>query len=346
MPRTAATKTDKTAQKRLLTEALEAFEETTATGATVLRTDLGHRPGEPDAEIRLGTGKALLVEVKRTLTPANLGQVVAQLKRFARPGVLVTDYVAPPMAERLKALDVPFLDAAGNVYLRQPGMLVYVTGRKPRTRQRAERPVRALRPRGLKVIFALLCLPDLVAAPYRDIAKNTGVALGTVVGVVKDLERLGYLRPAKGKTRRFENRLGLVDAWVAAYPRELRPRLTPRRFRVPDAEWWKRQDLTAFDMWLGGEPAAGLLTRYLRPEIVTVYGDTRFAALARKIHPLKDDHGNLELLQRFWEFELPQYDKRYPLVPPLLIYADLVATADARNLETAEMIRERFLAHA
>lgn len=32
------------------------------------------------------------------------------------------------------------------------------------------------------------------------------------------------------------------------------------------------------------------------------------------------------------------------LTPPLLIYADLVATADARNIETAQIIRERFLA--
>lgn len=345
MPRPPTTRT-KTAQDRLLTEALEAFKEVTAIDATVLSTDRDNRPARPDAEIRLGTGRGLLVEVKRALTHANLGQAIAQLKRFGRPGVLVTEYVAPPMADRLKALDIPFLDAAGNVYLRQPGTLLYVTGRKPRKRTPAERPVRAFRPRGLKVIFALLCLPDLTAAPYRDIAKQTGVALGTVVGVVKDLELLGYLRPGKRKTRTFENRLDLIDAWVAAYPRELRPRLKPRRFRVLKADWWKTEDLTAFDMWLGGEPAAALLTKYLRPEVVTVYGDTRFDALARKIHPAKDEHGNLELLQVFWHFNVPRYDKRYRLAPPLLIYADLVATADPRNLETAEMIRERFLTHA
>jgi hypothetical protein len=31
------------------------------------------------------------------------------------------------------------------------------------------------------------------------------------------------------------------------------------------------------------------------------------------------------------------------LVPPLLVYADLLATGDARNLETAALIRERYL---
>ncbi len=92
------------------------------------------------------------------------------------------------------------------------------------------------------------------------------------------------------------------------------------------------------------DPAAALLTQHLRPEIITVYGDTHFEALARKIHPVKDEHGNLEVLQKFWNFKpAAENVKNYPVVPPLLIYADLVATGDARNLETAKMIRERFL---
>ena len=96
-------------------------------------------------------------------------------------------------------------------------------------------------------------------------------------------------------------------------------------------------------MWLGGEPAAAVLTKHLRPEVVTVYGDAHFTTLARRIQPIKDDYGNLELVQKFWDFEAPTVNKRYPVVPPLLIYADLVATADARNIETAQIIRERFL---
>lgn len=33
-------------------------------------------------------------------------------------------------------------------------------------------------------------------------------------------------------------------------------------------------------------------------------------------------------------------------VPPLLAYADLMATTDSRNLETARMIHDRYLANA
>ena len=88
---------------------------------------------------------------------------------------------------------------------------------------------------------------------------------------------------------------------------------------------------------------AALLTKHLRPEIITIYGNTHFATLAKTVRALKDEHGKLEVLQKFWNFEIPRFNKRYPTVPPLLAYADLIATADARNLETAQMIRERFL---
>jgi hypothetical protein len=270
---------------------------------------------------------------------------VAQLRRFGRPGLLVTRYVAPPMAERLKQLDVPFLDAAGNAYLRTPKMLIYVTGRKPKHLAPTERTVRAFRPTGLKVIFAILCVPELVEAPYRKIAAEAGVALGTVGWTFYDLKQLGYFRPTRRKGGMIERRDQLIDAWVEAYPQQLRPRLRPRRFRVKEIDWWKTEDLARLDMWLGQEPAAALLTRHLRPEMITIYGDAHFDTLARKIHPVKYDYGNLEVLQKFWKFKpTPAATKDVPVVPPLLVYADLVATGDARNLDAAKMIREQFLA--
>jgi len=57
---------------------------------------------------------------------------------------------------------------------------------------------------------------------------------------------------------------------------------------------------------------------------------------------LHDPDGDAEVLEAFWQFE---FDWPHPeLVPPLLIYADLLATGDARNLETARIIYEQELA--
>lgn len=330
-------------EELILTQALEAFKQATAKEATVLKTEVRLPQGEANAEIRLAGGVRLLVEVKRHITPVTLGTAVAQLARFGKPGILVAGYINPQLAARLKELDVAFLDTAGNAYINTPKLFVYITGRKPHAPAPREKRVRALRPTGLKVIFALLCRPDLVNAPYREIAAAAGVALGTVGWVFYDLRRLGYITETKARGRIYADRGGLIDKWVEAYAHQLRPAIKPQRYRVADADWWKKEDLAKFDMWLGGEPAAAVLTKHLRPEVVTIYGDTQFAALARKVRAVKDEYGNLEVLQKFWDFELPQADKQHPLVPPLLVYADLIATADARDIETAQIIRERFL---
>lgn len=328
---------------QILTEALAAFEQTTDTAVEVLATDIGLPMTRADAKVRLGNGRARLVEVKRNLTPTLMGAVVAQLGRLAGPTLLVTRYVTPQMAERLKTLGVEFIDTAGNAYVRLPQLLVYVVGRKPLAAGPREKPVRAFRATGLKILFALLCQPELIDAPYRDIAEEVGVALGAVGWTVGDLKRMGYVSETRAKGRALVNRQGLMDAWVEAYPHELRPRLAPRRYRVEDPNWWRHANLDALQVWLGGEPAAAQLVGYLRPGLTTIYGTTHWAQLARKLHAAKDEHGNLEVLERFWKFQTPVLAGATRHVPPLLVYADLVATGDARNLETAEMIREKFL---
>ena len=95
-------------------------------------------------------------------------------------------------------------------------------------------------------------------------------------------------------------------------------------------------------MQLGAEPAAAKLDRYLKPGTATFYGagiPGRFIAE----HQLRTDpKGDVELRERFWNF---QYDWQWPeLVPPILIYADLLAQGDARCVETAKRIYEKHLA--
>jgi hypothetical protein len=57
----------------------------------------------------------------------------------------------------------------------------------------------------------------------------------------------------------------------------------------------------------------------------------------------RDSNGNIELLRKFWKFEQSE-KKSLHTAPPLLIYADLLMTADDRNLETAELIYDQYIA--
>jgi hypothetical protein len=91
----------------------------------------------------------------------------------------------------------------------------------------------------------------------------------------------------------------------------------------------------------GGEIAAAKLTWHLKPEGYTIYSDHLPGKLIYKFKFQKDPKGNVEFLTPFWTFgwELAENG----LVPPLLIYADLMATGDARAIEAAEIIYDNYL---
>ena len=57
-----------------------------------------------------------------------------------------------------------------------------------------------------------------------------------------------------------------------------------------------------------------------------------------------DPTGNIEILDVFWN--LPNNPDYPDVVPPILAYADLVATIDPRNLEAAKLLREEHIEHA
>jgi hypothetical protein len=272
---------------------------------------------------------------------------LAQLKRFKRPGILITEYMTPQMAETLKEMNIPFLDVAGNAYLKTPNTFVFITGRNRPKELTNQKQNRAFRAAGLKVIFTLVTLKNQLKAPTREIAYNAGVANGTVGNVLKDLEQLGFLYRNKTKGIVLENRDKLIDNWAEAYPRELRPQLKAQRFQILHPDWWKAFTYDRWQknqMWLGGEPAAALLTKYLYPEKITVYGRPDFKKLAQVVQqPVRDEHGNFELLEPFWNFETEMLDEVHRVCPPLLVYADLVATGEARHLDAANIIREKYL---
>ncbi len=144
-----------------------------------------------------GHDRTYAAEIKRGLRPATLGAALYQIERLDQPGLLIADYVTPPMAETLKARGIAFLDAAGNAYLNQPPLLVWVKGQRPTTKFAGGLQTgRAFRPGGLKVLFALLCHPEWVAWSYRDLAElaphQYDVQLG---GEVAAARITGYLRP-------------------------------------------------------------------------------------------------------------------------------------------------------
>lgn len=306
-----------------------------------------------DAIARIGIDgrwNEFLIEEKRRLTPAMLGAVIAQLEQIraqdTRPQLLVTDYVTPPLAEKLKAMNTQFADAAGNAYLRLPGTLVWITGRKPVTQTITDRVARAFQPAGIKLVFALICLPELAAAPFREIADKTRTALGTINWVMRDLHEMGYLNVAK-RNRRLNANKRLLDEWALAYARTLRPKLLLARYRAPTLTDWQLWQPEKHQALWGGEAAGALLTQQLKPGVLTIYAKQVHGRMLaeHKLVNVPDRQSAdalVEFRTKFWDFEVIQATPG--IVPIALVYADLLATGDARCLETARLIYDRHLA--
>lgn len=298
-----------------------------------------------DATLRLHTNEGMhefALKIKRGLTTQVLGATLLQIKNLPLKGMIVTDYMNPQMAERFRERDIPFIDAAGNAYINEHRLYIYITGRKLAAQATTRRlPTRAFQPTGLKLVFAFLCHPELVNAPYREIAQAAQVALGTVGWVITDLKNMGHLIEMGKRGRRLANKEKLLARWVEAYPEQLRPKLIIGRYQAAEHDWWQRAPLHALNAYWGGEVAAAKLTQYLKPEFVTIYTTKAPEQLLLQNKLQKTPDGDVEILKAFWgdEQKWPEGD----IAPPLVVYADLLATADPRNIETARMIYEREL---
>jgi hypothetical protein len=279
-------------------------------------------------------------EVKANVTKADKLLAMMRKGHLDHPLLLVTKYINPQLADELKQNGTEFIDTAGNAFINQPPLYIFVKGNKPDI-VKAPPVKRTFKPAGLKVIYTFLCNPGLENKTYREIAAETDVALGTVDWIMKELKELRFLLNMGKRGQRLIQKQNLLQRWVTAYPEQLRPKLTLGRFR-DDHEWWRQKKLDPLKAQWGGEVAAERLTQYLQPQIITIYTTPQqLNQLLAENRLRKDETGDVEILKKFWK--PPEMWKYEDLVHPILIYADLLATGNERNIETAKMIYDKHI---
>ena len=345
-------------EQEILDRALQAVERETGLRLQVTQKDVHHGDQRMDAVVQLAPdNQTFIAEVKRWAQHANLGALIHQIQQLPEKGLLVADYVNPQMAGKLRGQNVQFIDTAGNAYINQPPVYVYVTGNRqdgPQTKATAFKTgtKRAFEPTGLKVIYAFLCDPTLVNAPYREIAQKAGVALGTVGWVINGLKDADLIID-KGNGRRIANYRKLLDRWVETWPEKLRPKYLLGAFAADDPYWWKAVEIRELRGYWGGEVAAAKYTDYLKPKVATVYLPEqqrpqllREARLKKATDGTGDTAGTVLIYRPFWpeEFAALYAREGQGLVHPILVYADLIATGDPRNMEAARKLYDEYIA--
>jgi len=326
--------------------ALKAFRDNfaaTPIHVDVLGTEQRLGPGMiVDKLIKLTIGEKEIkyyAEIKNNLTRANIGLIIQRRNLLPGPLLLVANYVNDVMAEYLKENKIEFIDATGNTYINQPPIYVHVKGNKQKDKFQDTPTGQAFRPTGLKVVFAFLCDPLIVNENYRTIAQTAGVALGNIGWIIIDLKRQGFLLDKGKQGCKLIQKQRLLDRFVEEYPKRLRQQLFLGKFRG-DLDWREKNDLGFEYAFWGGEVAAAKMGNYLKPQTMTVYiKQNVINEFLLKNRLKRDANGDVEILKLFWD---PNNVTGFKgLVHPILTYADLVATANQRNIEAAKVIYEQ-----
>lgn len=283
---------------------------------------------------RLESGGGLLIDlVSEKLRPENGERLLAVADRLnART---MTAY-------RNRGID--YIDLAGNALIQFDNVYVDVQGRTletPASTGTRLAPVNLFSPRRAQVIFALLVWPKLLSLPIKHTSEVAGVSMGMAFEAIQLLKESGYVMGEN--TPRLARKTELIDRWADAYGTGLRNKLILGRYRADNVDAFI---LNTNEQWLvSGEAAVGSL---LRPTTLTIYVDELDPKLIFENRWRRDGQPNIEVRKKFWKnigqilhahngsnFRGPEGK-----VPPLLIYADLIASGDGRQREAAQQFRK------
>lgn len=262
-----------------------------------------------------------------------------QLKTEHPDLLIIAEIIYPAIREQLRKMDLNYIETSGNCYIKKNDWIILIEGFK------TDAPVtvnkeRAFTKTGLLLVFHFLNDEKYLNVTYRQMAEDYQTALGNINKIINNLIEQGYLMRLNKKELKLTRKKELLEEWITAYEQKLKPSLLIGNFRLLngfDKDWEKIPLKNTETQW-GAEPAANLLTGYLKPAKLTLYTLENKLHLIKKYRLVPDENGILALYKRFWKFNVIA-----DTVPPILVYADLVNTGDARNIETAKKLYDGLL---
>jgi hypothetical protein len=264
----------------------------------------------------------------------------------AQHTLLVSSPLSPDMANRCRDIGLQFIDTAGNAYINDgAGVYVHVTGRRGNGEHQLPSG-NTLTPAALRMMFAALAEPDLLNAPYRDISIRARISTGAISKAFETLESRGLIGLAAGGKRMIRTPEPFLNEWASGYAGRIKPKLRKYRFTTDNFDFVldlrPELGLSAY----GGERAA-MEWGYLKPEACTIYVDMddphALKDIVKKFRLRADPQGHIEVVEMFWNPD--HFTDWFPTVPPHLVYADLMATHDSRNIAAARQIAPGIIQH-
>jgi hypothetical protein len=281
-------------------------------------------------------------QIKKELLPHHLS-VLDNLLLSNSPPLIIAKKISQSVKQLLKTKKISFVETVGNIYIETGTLYILIEGNKQPRETSNQFTNRAFASTGLRLVFNLLLDPTLINLSYREIGKNLDISYANVAYIFKDLEKEGFIPYNKRGFRALKNKEELVNRWMYAYSKKLKPDLLLGRYKFLNEEKfndWVSISFDSNDTAWGGEPAGGLLTNYLKPEMLTIYTEEPILSLIKKMKIVSSRDGNIFIYQKFWK---KSEETITQIAPVLLVYADLMTSNDERCLETAGIIYEKYI---
>ena len=302
------------------------------------RDDITIRPSNNrryDTDISIGDVK-LVGEVKSYVNNANFNQMLFRLQEIRQtsklPIMLIVGDISPQNLMKFAEEGFNVLDHAGNCYINIPPLYILITGQK--LVKPKETVKKVFNDSAIKLIFYFLLDKSNIAKPYRKIVEETGFSIGTVKNVIEKMTlRHHIIKTPKGRVLMDWRKL--LDDWQVAYNQTLKPKLFLNKMTLVKPERiknWKDTKLPQDACW-GGESGANLTDGYLIPEIHTIYTGGDSNEIIRTSRILPSSEGEILVYKKFWTGIEENH-----IAPKILIYADLMGTANSRCLDAAKRI--------
>lgn len=274
----------------------------------------------------------LNTEIKKDLKNHQIDNILKKNKEVEN-FLLVAERLYPKVRDQLRKNEINYIEANGNVFLQNNDIFIFNNINKTKP-EKKETGNRAFTKTGLKVMFHMLLDTTLINKTQREIAKITNVALGNIPQIINGLYDTGLIIKLNKNEYAIENYLEFLNKWAIEYHQTLKPNLLKKRYRFPKNIQWQELKFKDNNTIWGGEPAADILTNYLRPEKFLLYTTETVKEIMLKYKLIPNDEGEIYVYDIFWEHTVIGNN----LVPKPLIYADLIMTNDKRCIETAKMI--------
>jgi len=281
------------------------------------------------------------IEEKYEVRPNQVPQIQKQADLYHKEVFLIaSNYITPKAKELLKEYKINYLDSAGNILLRLKNSLIHIEGKYVQSPSEQYKN-RAFTKVGAKLIYSFLRRPHYVNTNYRSLSALSTCSLGSISKIVDHLKEERYILTLPNSKMKLVQKEKLLNEWIGVLSKQLLPSMLIGKYDFTNKQKWYDINLKQKRgfKW-GGEVAAAIITQNLRPQEYTIYTSKSADELRRTLKLIPNRNGQLSVYKEFWNDG--NIGINTDTVDPILIYAELIASADSRNMEVAKEIKDRF----